>query len=453
MQLKRELTDYEIFPKVFLENTEVTVRIVPLGLHAQFHKGEEYTIHIRPLSEGSPNSYPNRDNITEYELKADDNGGFTITHKFGGEQEYFIRVMENGKKLLQLSVYAVAEDLYGRYPYKGDLHMHTFRSDGKEAPAIVAANYRRYGYDFLAITDHQRYYPSIEAMEAFKDIKTDYVLIPGEEIHLPGNDVHTVNFGGKHSINGLIESRSQTKEHPADKKYCAIDGNCPPVISDEEFEAEVNALIPTLDMPEDFPDKFQYAACVWIFNQIRKAQGLGIFCHPYWISDAYHVPEGLTELLMQNKPFDAFEVAGGELYFEQNGFQWTRYYEDRAKGRFYPIVGSTDSHGSVHNDGKLVASTIVFARKNERAELIDSVKKCYSVAVDTVGEDKIIGEFRFVKYACFLMKNYFPLHDELCYEEGRALKAYAAGDKDEKAILDLMYGRTEKMRKKYFAFL
>ncbi|HZJ75246.1 MAG TPA: hypothetical protein VFD25_01530 [Clostridia bacterium] len=452
MQLKRELTDYEIFPKVFLENTEVTIHIVPLGLHAQFLKGEEYTIHIRPLSEGAPWSYPNRNNITEYELKADDNGGFTITHKFDGEQEYFIRVMENGKKLLQLSVYAVAEDLFGRYPYKGDLHMHTFRSDGSESPAIVAANYRRYGYDFLSITDHQRYYPSIEAMEAFKDIKTDYVLIPGEEIHLPGNDVHTVNFGGKYSINGLIESRSQTKEHPADKKYCAIDGECPPVMSDEEFEAEVNALIPTLNIPEDFPDKFQYAACVWIFNHIREADGLGIFCHPYWISDAYHVPEGLTELLMQNQPFDAFEVAGGELYFEQNGFQWTKYYEDRAKGRFYPIVGSTDSHGSVHNDGKLVGSTIVFAHKNERAELINSIKKCYSVAIDSMGNDTVIGDFRLVKYACFLMKNYFPLHDELCYEEGRALKAYASGDKDEKAILDLMYGRTEKMRKKYFKF-
>ncbi len=452
MNLRQELTDYEIFPKVFLENTEVTIHIVPLGQHAKFSKGEEYTIHIRPLSEGAPWSYPNRNNITEYELATDDNGGFTITHKFAGEQEYFIRVMENGKKLLQLSVYAVAKDLYGRYPYKGDLHMHTFRSDGSESPAVVAANYRRYGYDFLAITDHQRYYPSIEAMEAFKDIKTDYVLIPGEEVHLPNNDVHTVNFGGKYSINGLLESRSQTKECPRGSKYNSENSDHLPVISDEDYIKEVNALIPTLDIPEDFPDKFQYASCVWIFNHIRKADGLGIFCHPYWISDAYHVPESLTELLMQNQPFDAFEVAGGEVYFEQNGFQWTKYYEDRALGRNYPIVGSTDSHGSVHNAAKLVASTIVFAHENERAELIDSIKKHYSVAIDTVGEDMIIGDFRLVKYACFLMKNYFPLHDELCFEEGRALKAYACGDKDEKAILDLMYGRTEKMRKKYFKF-
>ncbi|MGI6745109.1 MAG: PHP domain-containing protein [Acutalibacteraceae bacterium] len=453
MELKRELTDYDIYPKVFPENTEVTIHIVPLGFHAEFKSDTEYTIHIRPLSEGSPWSYPNRDNFTQYYLKPDENGGFTFSHKFGSEQEYFIRIIgEDGKKILQLSVYALAPDLCGRYPFRGDLHMHTRRSDGKEAPAVVAANYRRYGYDFLAITDHQRYYPSLEAIEAFKGIKTDYVLVPGEEIHLPDNDVHLVSFGARYSINGLIETRSQIKEKGKDKKYRSLEGDCPEVLTEDEYKAEVNALIPTLNLPDGFPDKFSYASCIWIFNQIRQADGLGIFCHPYWISDVYQVPESFTDYMTKNMPFDAFEVAGGESYYEQNGFQWSKYYEDREKGRIYPIVGSTDSHGSVHNDNKLVACTIVFARQNERKELINSIKQCYSVAVDTVGEDKIIGEFRLVKYACFLMKNYFPLHDELCFEEGRALKGYACGDKSEKNILELMYGRTEKMRKKYFKF-
>lgn len=452
MDLKQELTNYDIYPKVFPENTDVTIHIVPLGLHAEFDRSREYTIHIRPLAEGSPWNYPNRQNITEYELKPDENGGFTVNHKFGCEQEYFIRVMDNGKKLLQLSVYAVKDDLAGRYPYKGDLHMHTCRSDGKECPSVVAANYRKYGYDFLAITDHQRYYPSLEAMEAFRDIKMNYTLITGEEIHLPDNDVHIVGFGAEYSINGLIETRSQIKEKGTDKKFRSLFGKCPEVMTDDEYRAKVNALIPALNIPEDFPDKFSYAACVWIFNQIRKANGLGIFCHPYWISDVYQVPESFTDYMTQTKPFDAFEVSGGENYYEQNGFQWSKYYEDRKNGRIYPIVGSTDSHGSVHNVNKLVASTIVFAHQNERTELIDSIKKRFSVAVETVGEDKIIGEFRLVKYACFLMKNYFPLHDELCYEEGRALKAYACGNKDEKNVLDILYGRTEKMRKKYFAF-
>ncbi len=452
MELKPELTNYDVYPKVFRENTTVTVHIVPLGAHAFFDTDKEYTIHIRPLSEGSPWNYPGRDNLTEYELKPEADGGFIVTHTFGPEQEYYIRIMESGKKLLQVSVYAVADDLCGRYPLKGDLHMHTCRSDGKEAPAVVAANYRRYGYDFLAITDHQRYYPSLEAMDTFKDIKTDYTLIPGEEIHLPDNDVHIVGFGSEYSVNGLLQTRSQIKERGEDAKYRSLKGACPEVISDDEYKAQVNALMATLNIPESFPDKFSYAACVWIFNHVRQGGGLGIFCHPYWISDVFQVPEGFTEYMMETRPFDAFEVAGGESYYEQNGFQWAKYYQDREKGRIYPIVGSTDSHGSVHNANKLVASTIVFSPENERRALIDSIKGLYSVAVDTIGEDKIIGEFRLVKYACFLMKNYFPLHDELCFEEGRALKAYACGEESEKAILDLLYGRTKALRNKVFAF-
>jgi hypothetical protein len=37
---------------------------------------------------------------------------------------------------------------------KGNLHTHTFWSDGDEFPESVAAWYKENGYDFLAITDH-----------------------------------------------------------------------------------------------------------------------------------------------------------------------------------------------------------------------------------------------------------------------------------------------------------
>lgn len=451
--MKRELTDYDIFPKVFCADTAVTVRIVPLGKHAAFDITKEYTLHVRPLSEGNPRVYENRPNIFTYHLTPERDGGFTFVHVFAGEQEHFIRVLgADGKRLLQLSVYSIGDDLVGRYPYMGDLHMHTCRSDGTEAPDIVAANYRKYGYDFLAITDHHRYYPSLEAMNAFKDVPLDYTLIPGEEVHLPGNDVHIVNFGSTYSVAALLKSGPQNVERGEHAKYRSLDGVCPPTISEEAYRAEVNARLATLDLPQDFPDPFAYAACEWICDQIRKANGLAIFCHPYWISDVYQVPETFVELLMERQPFDAFEVCGGLAYYEQNGFQYARYYQDREKGRKYPVVGSTDSHGSVHNPHKLTARTIVFATENKRETLISSIKDFYSVAVDMVGEAKFIGEFRLVKYACFLMRNYFPLHDELCYEEGRAMKDYVCGDPNAKKILETLSGRTEALRMKYFHF-
>ena len=57
----------------------------------------------------------------------------------------------------------------------------------------------------------------------------------------------------------------------------------------------------------------------------------------------------------------------------------------------------------------------------------------FSVAVDSIStEFRLVGENRFVRYGCFLLKNYFPLHDELCAEEGRFMKQYATGTPEER---------------------
>ena len=38
--------------------------------------------------------------------------------------------------------------------YKGNLHCHTTDSDGSLTPAEVVQYYKKEGYDFLAISDH-----------------------------------------------------------------------------------------------------------------------------------------------------------------------------------------------------------------------------------------------------------------------------------------------------------
>jgi len=40
--------------------------------------------------------------------------------------------------------------------YKGNLHTHTINSDGEKSPEETLGIYRREGYDFLCITDHNR---------------------------------------------------------------------------------------------------------------------------------------------------------------------------------------------------------------------------------------------------------------------------------------------------------
>jgi hypothetical protein len=273
------------------------------------------------------------------------------------------------------------------------------------------------------------------------------------------NDVHIVNFGGEYSINALIPGEQHDRVG-TDPKYRSLYGECPPVMTYEEYQEKMQALADAVkpQLP-DTVDAVPYAVCCWIFDEIRKAKGLGIFAHPNWKRDAYHVPEAFTDYMMEQHPFDAFEVLGGESYYEQNGFQTVRYYEEAAKGRRVPIVGSTDSHSSHYESNRkgFICETIIFSPENERTALIDSVKKFYSVAIDTIStEFRLVGEARFVRYGTFLLRHYFPLHDELCYEEGRLMKQYVTGTPEERAeaaaLLKALAGRTGRMLKKYFAF-
>ena len=79
------------------------------------------------------------------------------------------------------------------------------------------------------------------------------------------------------------------------------------------------------------------------------------------------------------------------------------------------------------------------------------------IAVDTISEEfRLVGEPRLVRYGCFLLKNYFPLHDELCAEEGRLMRQYVIGTSEEReeaaAMLKVIHGRMKRLREKMFAF-
>lgn len=455
--------NYDIFPLVATKDKPTVIHIRPLGGREYFIPGEKYDLSINALDGGNPRDFPATGDFREREIVCNEEGGFDIPHTFDKEQEYYLIFRDkDGNKVETFSVYCVEEDLSGRYPFIGDLHMHTNLSDGRETPEVVCANYRRHGYDFTVISDHRRYYPSLRAIDCYKDVPIEFNIVAGEEVHMPPvygktNDVHIVNFGGEYSINALTEG-SAIDEKGSDPAYRSLYGKCPDTMTYDEYQAKMQALADATDVP-DTVDAIPYAVCKWIFDEIKKANGLGIFAHPTWRREAYHVPEAFTDYMMEQQPFDAFEVLGGERYFEHNGFQTVRYYEERAKGRRFPIVGSTDSHSSYPtNKGAYICSTIVFSPENERTALIDSIKKFYSAAVDGISapEFRIVGENRFVRYSCFLLKSFFPRHDELSYEEGRLMKEYVTGTEEEKEnaakTLAFISGRMRKQREKYFDF-
>ena len=447
------LYHYDVYPKVFLGDRENTVTVLPLSDRTAFEVGKTYTVRIFKVSEADPNKYPERSGRSELFVTVGEDGLLKFTAFFEGEGEHFIKIHADPSldAITTLSVYSLAEDMKGRIPQRGDLHVHTCRSDGKEAPSAVVANYRGHGYDFMTISDHRRYYPSLEAKEIFDGI-TDLNIVQGEEVHLPLNDVHYVNFGGSYSINALVTPNRNQEKAKDSLKYRSIDGKAPDPMTDEEFIEMIKERSKSVDR-ENESERLSFAVMEWIFEHMQKNGGLGIFPHPYWLSRMMQLPEEYTEYIYRKAPFHAFEVLGGENYFAHNGFQTGFYYEMRAKGIDHPIVGSTDSHCSMpeHNRNSLICSTVVFAKENTAGGIIEAIKDKYSVAVDTISaEYRLVGDFRLVKYASFLMENYFPLHDLACRAEGYYMSRYAVGDERASKILADMKGQIPEMQKKYF---
>ncbi|NLO85032.1 MAG: hypothetical protein GX096_06370 [Clostridiales bacterium] len=74
--------------------------------------------------------------------------------------------------------------------FKGNLHCHSTRSDGKLDPDEVIKTYQDLGYDFLSITDHR-------ILSEPANMQGDMLMIPGIEMDfmLPGEALHIIGIG------------------------------------------------------------------------------------------------------------------------------------------------------------------------------------------------------------------------------------------------------------------
>lgn len=422
--MRNESRFFRILPKILPVGRTTVATFLPLYDHVRFAEGASYQVAVIPTEGLAGQTAWEQMPRTPAHIQ---DGVLQVPITPAGEMEYVVLVerVEGGqpKAVAEFRLYAVTDDLFLCRPWKGDLHVHSSRSDGKESPAYVAGMFRKAGFDFTAITDHRQYAPSREALAAYAGTAIDLRLYPGEEIHPPGNCVHIVNFGGRFSINELFAT--------------------------DAYRAGVKEIERTLDLPGGV-DPYPYASCAWCFGKIREAGGLGIFCHPYWLaSRRYDVPAFLVDLIFARQPYDAYEVIGGFFrdQWESNKLQLARYEEERAKGRRIPIVGSGDSHGTEQADLFGWYYTLVFSPTPELPDIIGGIKGLQSVAVEAIAGElpRAYGPFRLVKYAQYLMREVLPLHDELCVEEGRLMLAHAAGDPEAAAGLVRLQGRAARL--------
>ena len=435
--MKKELANYTVTPKIVLAGVETEITIRPRGPHAMF-KDNVFQAWIIPMRMSRE---PEHD-YDVIKLRVSDDGCLRLKYTFKGEQEFKLRLYKEDVNLsdpkaykfnmrqnflLCFRIYSLFEDLYARRPYKGDFHVHSTGSDGSECPEITAANYRKNGFDFYALTDHLNYSPSVQCKAYYDTKPVDFKVFHGEEVHSPGNSVHIVNFGSRYSINELFQKNPET------------------------YDREVRQIMDTIDIPAGIKG-YEYAACLWVFRKIREAGGLAINVHPHWMYDAYYVPDILSDALFASGEFDVFELLSGhELH--SNNLQ-TAYYNDKRAGGISPvIVGASDSHGSEpENNWFNWVYSIVLSKGLELADIKEAVMAGYTGAVDKYpGEQaRVHGPYRMTLYTRFLLEEYFPLHEELCFEEGRLMKEMFLGDGKAEELLKMMRGRTDALLKQYW---
>ena len=248
-----KLLKYYISPRVVEADKEQTIQVKGLDASCLFCDETEYIVKILAIDDweytkDSDLTVKSRDFVTEQICKPE-NGILSINHFFAGEHEWKIIISQaenedtnlSKKTDLDFLIYSLKEDLYKKRPYKGDLHIHTIGSDGKESPAMVTSQYRKYGYDFISITDHYTIEPSFEAIEIFKEIATPMKIFPGEEVHpKKGGVFHIVNFNPNYSVNSIAY------ENP------------------EKVESEVEEIAGTLDIENEINRK-EIAWFKWIY--------------------------------------------------------------------------------------------------------------------------------------------------------------------------------------------
>lgn len=425
--MKTENRYYDITPRVLQADSEAEITIRPLYDHCRFAAGKPYTIQ-HYLMDDSPMAAKSASAGT-YTIKPDKADRLRFRSCFPGEQEHWVHVTPpptQNAPAIDFRLFSLRPDLFGRRPFKGDPHIHSNRSDGRESPAYVAAACRRIGLDFMAVTDHHRYAPSLEAVQAFANIKHDLRIFPGEEVHPPDVPVHLINFGGCFSVNALFKTARYKRE--VKQIMAEIAATCRPAV-----------------------DPYQAAASVWSCTKIREGGGLSVFCHPHWISGStYNVSENLNEWIFEHHPFDAFELIGGysRQELDSNQLQVAWYNDQRVKGRGTPVVGASDAHGCERGDLFGWYYTIVFSRSLD--DLLESVRQGYSVAVEALPGDIVRphAPYRLVKYTLFLAREILPFHDELCTEEGRLMLEHIAGNPPAGSNLARLNGRCIRLYKR-----
>ena len=445
--MNKHIFNYAVFPSIVNANQESTIFIHPLGENTVFLPHVVYTVEIRGV-ETYCSDYAHLP-VAIYQTTANANGDLEITHFFIGEQKHAITLKrpqedldatpypaithrskrhENTEALLQ--VYSLYDDLYGMRCFKGEVHCHTYESDGIQDVCHTVGNYRTAGYDFLAITDHYITMSSEKAKKIFDSSPVDMTLLLGEECHVPTEQIHAVHIGGKQSVNAYFRDHSDAAEQ-------------------EMLAIEAQLRLPTHINRRD------YAWRVWIARKAQEFGGVSILAHPHWIwYDTYFMASTITQQLLADGIYDALDITDQEA--DTTVALWA---EMQSRGHRIPVVGCTDSHYTDANNPHRPARggyTLAFAPNRSEQSILSAIREGRCLAVNAAGDpERIQGPYRLVKWARFLLDNYYPIYKRLCHNQGVLMAEFSpdsSSSAETESLLRMLNQRSEAFAHSFFGY-
>lgn len=387
---------YEVFPKVFSVNSEANISIRGLHCVRTFEPHQVYAIYCF--------SKINKDEEVKLKIEADKEGYLKFRIPLHTKGEYLIDIYneENKETILTTQyIFAASSDLAKKRAYKGDLHIHTTYSDGKKSPLYMAIIGKKLGFDFISITDHDKYYPSLEAIRKAKKMNLNLLIFPGEEVSVYGENEEGIHLLSLCASSGISSYKNNSG------------------LYEKECQGILNNELKNKTLIQGLSEKF-YARTVWNVKKIRQMSGYAIIAHPYWVpkpEGKFHLSPLVYNQLLADGLFDAVEVLG-DVEFENNILSVTKYYEERINGKKIPIAANSDTHDYPHTYGNYW--TVVFAEKLEKESIFNAILNSKSVACEYCHnkELRVYGSHELVEYTYFLQREFFPLHDEICTSEG-----------------------------------
>ena len=445
--MNKQVFNYIVTPSVVPADEVSTVYIRPLGENTAFMAGETYTVVIREV-DTAHGDYSVFTGVM-YECTPDETGALVITHRFSGEQKHVLtitrpevdlrsphydithRVKYRENVTAVLGVYSLRDDLYGLRAFKGEVHCHTYESDGTQDVCHTVGNYRSAGYDFMAITDHYISMSSEKSMRLFADAPVDMTLMLGEEVHMPTEHIHAVHLGGRESVNAYFRSHK------------------------DEVRLEVDEIKKTLTLPDGVSVE-DYAWRVWIANKSREFGGLSILAHPHWIwNGVFFMGEATTMQLLRDGVHDALDLCDDLNDMHQLDTSVALWNEMRLQGARIPVVASTDSHYTDASDPHRPAVggyTLVFAKDRSPKNLMQAVRDERSLAVfNHCNPEAIHGPYRLVKFARFLLDHFYPVYMRWCHGQGVFMAEWPLCEQDTQALAALGC-RSEAFAKEFYGY-